>query len=60
MVLMKHDEYAYKDVIELKISYKDLGLEENTPVEFCVVSATNEVINEVYPQDVLLTLNNEA
>ena len=60
MVLMKHDEYAYKDVIELKISYKDLGLEENTPVEFCVASATNEVINEVYPQDVLLTLNNEA
>lgn len=60
MVLMKHDEYAYKDVIELKISYKDLGLEENTPVEFCVASATNEVINEVYPQDVLLTLNNEG
>ena len=60
MVLMKHDEYAYKDVIELKISYKDLGLEENTPVEFCVVSATGEVMNEVYPQDVLLTLNNNV
>lgn len=60
MVLMKHDEYAYKDVIELKISYKDLGLEENTPVEFCVVSATNEVINEVYPQDSLLSLNGES
>ena len=57
MVLTKHDEYAYKDVIELKISYKDLGLEENTPVEFCVVSATNEIVNEVYPQDVLLSLN---
>lgn len=58
MVLMKHDEYAYADVIELKISYKDLGLAQDTPVEFCVVSASNEVINEVYPQDVLLTLNN--
>lgn len=59
MVLMKHDKYAYKDVIEIKISYKDLGLEKNSPVEFCVVSATGEVINEVYPQDVLLTLNND-
>ncbi len=60
MKLMKHDKYAYKDVIELKISYKDLGLEENTPVEFCVVSATGGIINEIYPQDVLLTLNNNV
>ena len=58
MKLMKQDEYAYRDVIELKISYKDLGLEENTPVEFCVVSATGGIINEIYPQDVLLALNN--
>ena len=58
MVLMKHDEYAYKDVIELKISYKDLGVEAGMPIEFCVVSASNEIINEVYPQDVLLQLNN--
>lgn len=59
MTLMKHDEYAYKDVIEIKISYKDLGLDPNTPVEFCVVSATGGIINEVYPQDVLLTLNSD-
>ena len=58
MKLMKQDEYAYRDVIELKISYKDLGLEENAPVEFCVVSATGGIINEIYPQDVLLALNN--
>ena len=59
MTLMKYDEYAYKDVIEIKISYKDLGLDPNTPVEFCVVSATGGIINEVYPQDVLLTLNSD-
>lgn len=58
MKLMKHDEYAYKDVIEIKIAYEDLGLEENMPVEFCVVSATGGIMNEIYPQDVLLFLNN--
>lgn len=60
MMLMKHDEYAYRDTIELKISFEDLGICAGEPVEFCVVSASGGLVNEVYPQDVLLTLNNVA
>ncbi len=56
-VLMSYQEYAYKDCLEMKISYKDLQIQEGTSVEFCVVSATGQIINEVYPQDVLLNIN---
>ena len=46
------------DIIELKISFEDLGFETGYTKEFafCILDATDELINEVYPQDVLINL----
>lgn len=54
----KKSEIKFKDVIELKISFEDLGFDMNRTKEFafCVLDATDELINEVYPQDVLINL----
>jgi len=51
----KNSKIAYKDTIELKISFEDLNIDKNN-VSFCIIDATNELINEVYPQDVLINL----
>lgn len=49
--------YAYKDSIEIAISFDDLGItEKGDVVEFCIITGSNGNINEVYPQDVLLNL----
>ncbi len=56
--LLKQVKYAYKDVIEIGISFEDLGVEKGSSVEFCIISAKNAVIDEVYPQDSLLKLTN--
>ena len=53
----KKSKIAYKDVIELKISFEDIGFDSGfqKSIAFCVMDATNELINEIYPQDVLIT-----
>jgi hypothetical protein len=56
--LLKQVRYAYKDVIELAISFEDLGVEKGSSIEFCVISAKNAIIDEVFPQDSLLKLTN--
>ena len=53
--LSKDSAIVYKDVIEVKLSLEDLQLEKDDVV-FCIMDATNELINEVYPQDVLINL----
>ena len=57
MVLMtgKSLKIAYKDVIELKISLDDLDITSSN-FSFFIIDATNELINEVYPQDVMINL----
>ena len=54
--LLKKANYAYKDTIEIAISFEDLGVNIGENVEFCIIAATNTNLNEVYPQDVLLSL----
>lgn len=54
-MLSKNSKVAYKNVIELKIPFSDLGLEEGE-LSFCIIDSTNELINEVYPQDVLINV----
>jgi alpha-amylase/alpha-mannosidase (GH57 family) len=56
--LLKQVRYAYKDVIELAISFEDLGVEKGSSIEFCVISAKNAIMDEVFPQDSLLKLTN--
>ena len=45
----------YEDIIELKIPLKDLDAFDCN-LSFFIIDATNELINEVYPQDVLINL----
>lgn len=54
--LLKKANYAYKDTIEIAVSFEDLGVNIGENVEFCIIAATNSSLNEVYPQDVLLSL----
>ena len=54
----KTSKVAYKDVIELKISLEDFNISKGN-FSFCIIDATNEIINEVYPQDVLINLKFE-
>ncbi len=54
----KKSQIAYKDVIELKIAFGDLGF-ENNEFSFFIMDLSNELINEVYPQDVLIDLKQE-
>ena len=58
----KKSSIVYKDVIELKVAFEDLEFlkERNRQLSFCILDVTNELINEVYPQDVLINvLNND-
>ncbi len=57
--LIKKTNYAFKDTIEVAISFEDLGVNPGETVEFCIIAATNGILNEVYPQDILLTLSRQ-
>jgi len=52
----KKSKIIYKDVIELKIPFKDLNIEKDE-LSFFIIDATNDLINEVYPQDSLINLH---
>ncbi len=55
--LIRKVSYAYKDTIEIAISFDDLGMtQKGDRVEFCIITGSNGNINEVYPQDVFLNL----
>ena len=54
-LLAKSSKIAYRDVIELKISLEDLDISGGN-FSFFIIDATNELINEVYPQDVMINL----
>lgn len=58
-MLSKKSKIAYKEVIELKIPFEDLGMKYNE-LSFCIIDSTNELINEVYPQDVLISFNDSV
>ena len=55
-MLSKNSKIAYKDVIEMKVPFEDLGFDEHN-FSFCIIDSTNELINEVYPHDVMITIN---
>jgi len=55
-VISKNLHIAYKDnVIELKIPFADLEISNNN-LSFCIIDSTNELINEVYPHDIMISL----
>lgn len=54
-IVSKKSQIAYRNnVIELKVPLKDLKI-FNKEFSFCVIDSTNELINEVYPQDTLIS-----
>lgn len=55
-ILPKDSKVNYNDTIEVKLSFKDLNIKSKEDVMFCIIDSTNELINEVYPQDVLIEL----
>ncbi len=54
----KKSKIAYKNVIELKIAFEDLAF-ETKEFSFCIIDTSNELINEVYPQDVMINIKIE-
>jgi hypothetical protein len=54
-VISKDTKIVYKDVVELKVPLKSLDISSGN-LSFFIIDATNELINEVYPQDVLINL----
>jgi alpha-amylase/alpha-mannosidase (GH57 family) len=55
--ILKKISLAYKDTLEVAISLKDLGIEQDEGIEFFIISGHHDIIDEVYPQDLLLTLH---
>ena len=55
--ISKKSQIACKNnIIEIKIPFEDLNISENE-FSFCIVDSTNELINDVYPQDILININ---
>ncbi|MBQ8635217.1 hypothetical protein IJ425_03595 [bacterium] len=55
--ISKKSQIACKNnIIEMKIPFEDLEI-ENNELSFCIVDSTNELINDVYPQDILININ---
>ena len=46
---------VYKGIAELRIPFADLDFTKGS-LSFFVIDATNELINEVYPQDVMINM----
>ena len=54
----KKSSIKYDEIIELKISFEDLKIDKNNKdFAFCILDATDEMINEVYPQDILIRMH---
>ncbi|MBE7706286.1 MAG: hypothetical protein E7Z91_03465 [Cyanobacteria bacterium SIG30] len=56
--ISKNIEYIYDEVFDLCIPFSELNVQEGQIVEFCVISARNGVIDEIYPKDIMLKIVN--
>ncbi len=54
--MCKNSKINYKDIIELKISFKDLGF-LNHDFSFLIVNSINDLISQTYPIDILVEAN---
>ena len=57
--MSKKSKIAYNDVIEAKIPFEDLEIKSGE-CSFCIIDSTNELINEIYPQDNMISLGERA
>ena len=49
-------KYAYEDIVEMSIPFKDLKVKPGEKVDFFIINGTLGQTEEVYPQDLLLSL----
>lgn len=49
-------KYAYDEIIEMSIPFKDLKIKPGEKVDFFILNGTLGLTEEVYPQDLLLSL----
>ncbi len=49
-------KYAYEDIIEMSIPFKDLKVKPGEKVDFFIINGILGQTEEVYPQDILLSL----
>ncbi|MBR1460248.1 hypothetical protein IJ596_01250 [bacterium] len=56
----KQIEYAYDDVLDIKIPFEILGIEEGEALEFLFINANYGMIDFYIPNDVVLTLERPA
>ena len=56
--LSKNIEYVYDDVIDLKVPFAEIGVNKGEYTEFCVITAKGGIIDEIFPQDMVLKINN--
>lgn len=49
-------KYAYEDIVELSIPFDDLKIKPGEKIDFFIINGTLGQTEEVYPQDLLLSL----
>ena len=49
-------ECVYDDVIEVKIPFDDLQIKEGEKIDFFIINGTFGRVEEIYPQDLWLTI----
>lgn len=55
-IIPKDSKINYAETLEVKLSFEDLNIKSKDDVKFCIIDSANDLINEVYPQDVLIEL----
>ena len=56
--MSKSIEYVYDEFIDLKIPFAEIGIKKGEFAEFCIMTARGGVIDEIFPQDMVLKVNN--
>ena len=58
---IKHGiETIYKDFVEIKIPFNDLGVQKGETLEFFIVRAELGLVDKFYPRDTLLSVTRPA
>ncbi len=55
--ISKNIEYAYGEVMDLKVPFSEIDIEKGEYAEFCIMTARGGLIDEIFPQDMVLRIN---
>ena len=54
--LSNNIKFAYDEIAELSISFDELGVKIGEKVDFFILTSVNDITEEVFPQDVVLSI----